>query len=85
MNDQVETMWITKYALTKGIFKATGTVARGEPVEYLYAPNIGLFARLGKDAHRTREAAVERAKEMQHKKICALQKQSARIQNLTFE
>jgi len=78
------TVWISKYALTKGVFAITaedcfdtsGKMVRDMNNNYLYYH--------GKDWHKTRKAAVKRAKEMKAKKIASLKKSIERIRKLEF-
>lgn len=76
-------VWITKYALTKGIFEC-----EVEPC-FNINPNMvagrGLHEYFhGNDWHRTREAAVIRANEMRAVKIKSLQKSLAKLQAKVF-
>lgn len=78
--------WITKYALSSGIFILkggelidAGYLHKMEPethTQHFYGP---------REYHTTREAAVAKAKEMAKLKIKSLQKQIAKLENLTFE
>lgn len=79
-------VYITKYALTQGIFEAEAEECpgfkgmieiSGEYPEYYHGE--------GKDWHRTKAGAVKRAEEMREKKILSLQKQIERLKNLKFE
>ena len=78
-------VWITKYALTKGIF----TIEATEPNENgLITPINKLwdcYHGEGREWHRTKEAAIERAEEMRLKKIASLEKQIDKIKKLNFE
>lgn len=77
--------WITKYALTSGIFEAEGSVTRqggfrGRPVQggldqYFY----------GADFHLTKEEAITRAEEMRVRKLQSLDKQIKKVSALKFE
>jgi hypothetical protein len=73
--------WITKYALSKGVFEA-------EVVEcnYRAARRIdGPFAYYVEDDwHRTEEAAIARAEQMRTDRIASLRRQIARLEELTF-
>lgn len=78
------TVWISKYALTKGIFqlevKSTsedGNAVYGKGWEDAYHGK-------GKEWHETKEQAVIRAEEMRKKKIASLQKQISRLEKLKF-
>mgnify|MGYP001580355414 CR=1 FL=1 len=83
------TVYVTKWALTKGIFEvggasysdgllsATWTNAYGELVQRCFHGE-------GREWHRTREAAVDRAEAMRDAKLRALEKQIARCKALKF-
>lgn len=79
------TAWITKYALTNGIMEKR--VAWCADISETMVLVIGAryhecYHR--KDWHRTREAAVARAKQMQASKIDSLRKQMTRIAETVF-
>lgn len=76
-------VWITKYALSSGIFSeesydcGPGAIKLNRPdryTEYFH----------GADWHLTQEGALIRANEMRVKKIAALHKQIAKLEKLTF-
>lgn len=75
-------VYITKYALTKGILEEEGEHSSNFPsmvavrkYSYYHKP----------DWHLTKEEAIHRAKEMKAKKLNSLKKQLNRIENLTFK
>lgn len=80
-------VYITKYALTKGIFKKNAktsysglnniTVKVGTYLTYYHGE--------GKEWHRTRESALARAIHMRRRKIESLEKQIEKLENMTFE
>lgn len=77
-------VWITKYALTKGIMEFDldkDAISTRSPDMIEYAPYH--YAR-GNDWHREYNSAVMRAREMQTNKIASLKKQLERIQRLRF-
>jgi len=80
-------MWIfsTKYCLTTGIeeIEATikGAIASVEKTSKCYAYSLHTE---GKEWHRTREAAVERAEEVRINKLKSLDKSTKKISALTF-
>ena len=78
-------VWITKYALTKGIIEAEGEVVRDHP-NIFYANEIvnGLFGE-GKEWHRTKESAIQKAEEMRQKKIASLKKQIKKLEEMRFK
>lgn len=75
--------WITKYALTKGVYSIDGevhpTIGKGQLLVGLH--HCGVFHGEGREWHRTREAAVVRANQMRLAKIKSLQKQLAGLQD----
>lgn len=82
----MSTHWISKYALSSGIFElkdaeitGSGYLSKMEqfPSHYhFYSP---------KDFHSTREMAVARAREMRTKKVSSLKKQIAKLEKMTFK
>lgn len=70
--------WITKYALTKGIMEIKASPT-GNP-EMIEGPgSLEYYHGEGRDWHRTRESALERAEVMRTNMIISLEK---RIKNL---
>lgn len=80
-------VWITKYALTQGIFTRDVEKAREYPglVTVKGSALWDSYHGEGKEWHRTRESAVKRAEQMRDKKIASLEKQLARIKGLSFD
>lgn len=78
-------VWITKYALTKGIYEAE--LKKEFSCRTIWIQRKGRYAESfdGKDWHKTKKAAIERAEEMQIKKIASLKKQIKKIESMTFE
>lgn len=76
MKNETTTVWITKYALTKGIFTAWAIIddnmIKVGRHEYYH----------GNDWHTDEKSAWERAEQMRHKKIHSLKKQIARLETL---
>lgn len=79
-------VYITKYALTQGIYEAEAEECSGfngmikidgEYPEY--------YHREGRDWCRTKEDAVKRAEEMREKRILSLKKQIEKLEKLRFE
>lgn len=81
--------WITKYALTKGIFKVqaelsntsstTMIIVRDEENNYMH-----FYHHEGKDWHRSRQAAEEKANKMRLEKIQSLKQQIEKLETMTF-
>ena len=81
----MEKVFITKYALTKGILeKEAERCDYGYEYEIAYV--IGEFSSysVGKEAFRTREQAMERAEKMRLKKIASLKKQIEALEKMKF-
>ena len=81
--------WITKYALTKGIFVIDAKVCERVSDDMIenVGPDAGPFPYYhgeGRDWHRTEFAAVSRANQMRDYKILSLKKQLARLEKLKF-
>ena len=79
--------WITTNALSKGIVHVTGYVRpESGSVMLTYKSHGGyIFHAYGKDWHRTKQAALERANEMRLDKIASLRKQIAKLESMAFE
>jgi hypothetical protein len=81
-------VWITKYALTTGIFEVDGELfARDTAVSYRRGTSgysYPEYAR-GGEWQRTPELAILRANEMRVAKIASLKKQIAKLEKMTFE
>ena len=76
-------VYITKYALSGGI-QAIEAEECDEPgmIQQVGAKWATYYHGEGKDWHRTREAAAERAEEMRKAKIGSLKKQIAKLEKL---
>lgn len=75
-------VWITKYALTRGIQEVEAE-HRGDDV--VLPKGDGFWGVIAKPHwHESREAAVARAEEMRRKRIETLRKQIARLEKLMF-
>lgn len=77
-------VWITKYALTQGIFEQKAELCEEGMIE-VKAEHTTYYHGEGKDWHRTKESAVKRAEEMRQKKIASLKKQIERLEEMRFE
>ena len=79
-------VWITKYALTRGILQADGE-ADGSMFEVTDSRHPGALKIYyhGDEWHIKRAAAVKRAEEMRRKKIASLRRQITRLEALIFE
>ena len=89
MKNENITAWVTRYALTSGIQKVSGTVChetcstllsyRASNSDYGWTSLVH-----GKDWHRTPEAALTRAEEMRKNKIASLKKRIAKLEYTMF-
>jgi hypothetical protein len=77
--------WITKYALTSGIYEVTVTLVPDNPdmVRVMGSKDFEVY--LGNNWHRTREDAVKRAEVVRSAKIQTLTKQISKLKGLSFE
>lgn len=84
---EVITAWITKYAMTKGIFSVQAEVCKDvcdEMIAYKESSDWWIYAHRN-EWHRTRGEAIARAEEMRKKKISALQKSIKKLESITFQ
>ena len=85
MSDATIKVWISKYALSEGVFELC---AETTSVEGMISDPINrcrMFHDEGKDWHRTREGAIAKAEQMRLAKIASLKKQIAKLEKLKFE
>lgn len=75
--------YITKYALTEGIFEKEVRQSRDYPT-MVSVEGRSLECYHGNDWHLTMEAALERAEEMRIKKIESLKKSLQKMESLKF-
>ena len=78
--------FISKYALTGGIKEADGTICIGlSGTEYFRKTgSVGPLLVVGKDAHETRQAAVDAAEFLRARKLASLRRQIAKIESISF-
>jgi hypothetical protein len=83
--------WITKYALTQGIYEIGAVVCdtdeSGDMIEEikLAAATSNYYHGKGRDWHETKESAIACAEEMRKKKIAAMKKQIVKLEQMKFE
>lgn len=84
-NREKFTAWITKYALTKGVFsvRVEDCFDISETMVKSLEGGVGIYYH-GKDWHRTRKAAIERAEVMRKKRIKATKERLTKLENLRF-
>lgn len=78
-------VWITKYALTQGIFEVEGETTQTPGM--FHAPKTEKsFARsfFKPEWHETKEEAIAQAKKMREAKLKSLEKQIAKIKAIQF-
>ena len=81
MTDDTVTVWVSKYALTEGVYQDVG-------VERSYSftgKKWHVYGKPGRDWHRTEAEAIADAEERRTKKIASLGKQIAKLRALKFE
>lgn len=76
-------VWISRYALTKGIFEVE--VKQSPFYSDLVSSQSGYPYYHKPDWHETKEEAIKRAEQMRVKKIASLRKQIEKLENLDFE
>lgn len=82
-------IWISKYALTAGIYAAEAKI-NGDMVVCGIDPkgrhcfNM-CFHGEGREWHRTEAEAIDRAEDMRTRKIKSLQKQLAKVSNMAIK
>ena len=81
-------VYITKYALIFGIMEVEAEQLKNYPNTVAYRANGSLleqwFHGEGREWHRTKEAALDRANAMRLAEIAALKKQIVKLEKLTF-
>jgi hypothetical protein len=77
-------VWITKYALTKGIIEVDDAQNCND-ASMIKCLSIGYFHGEGKEWHRTKESAIAKAEEMRVKAIAAHLKGIAKLKKMRFE
>lgn len=78
-------VFVSKYAITDGITEHDATIS-GDGGYASVPGRLGLYTlKMGRDAHLTREEAVAKAHEMRMRRIASLQKQIAKLEQMTFE
>lgn len=78
--------WVTKYALTSGIYKIRGRICNDvseDMIKQLEPVSVSTYFH-GKDWHRSKEEAVKHANEMVKKKVDSLKKQLKKYEEMKF-
>lgn len=85
MADEMKKFWITKYALTTGMFQRECKVFEGYASSGNYTDGGRVFARIGKDAFEDKKDAQARVNKMVKAKIRALEAQLAKLRKMLEE
>ena len=85
MSEKLIDVWITKYALTKGVFVGRAKVMPRETiaVEPSIGPGFSYFHR--NEWHQSKEAADARVREMAISRIVSLKKKLAAVEKIAAE
>lgn len=77
---EIKKVWVTKYALTRGIIETEGQIDEDFP-GILDAKGITNYLHgEGNEWHRTKESAIAKAEEMRQKKIESLKSQIEKLE-----
>ncbi len=82
MSEKVK-IWITKYALTSGIFETCAVITGDNMASYKRDGRYTEFAH-GKQFHLSNESAIAEAEEMRIKKLKSLEKQIKKVSAIKF-
>lgn len=79
-------VWITKYALTKGIIEADAKLTSSNSVSIMELnTDLKMHWFYKGDWHSDKESAIKKAEEMRQKKIESLKKQIQKLEEMRFE
>ena len=79
-------VWITKYAPPGGIIESDAEVCIDTDVtSNMISCDRGYFHGEGREWHRTKESAIDKAEEMRKKKIETLKKQIEKLEKMEFK
>ena len=81
-------VWITKYALTKGIIPCeirTVDVLENGYIRYMQPSGLGGFMQKGNGWEDNEKSAIKKAEKMRQKKIESLKKNIEKLERLKFE
>jgi hypothetical protein len=80
-------VWITKYALTKGIIEVDDAQNCNDAsmIKCLRIGSLSYFHGEGKEWHKTKESAIAKAEEMRMKAIATHLKSIAKLEKMRFE
>lgn len=77
-------VWITKYALSTGVFEADAEVCGIEDMIEVTTNGYSAYYH-GNDWHANKEDAIKRFNDMRDRKIKSLKKQLLKIEDMKFE
>lgn len=78
-------VWITKYALTQGVFIRDVEDCGDGMVADHSTRYVAYYHREGRDWHRTRKSAIDRVEEMRGDAIAAAQRKLDKLKKLRVE
>ena len=79
-------VWITKYALTKGVIEADGELTSSDSVSILNRDlSLSTHWFYKGDWFSDKESAIQKAEEMRQKKIASLKKQIEKLDRMRFD
>jgi len=86
MSDAPKTVWVTKYALTSGMYEAeiSGSSGFASLTNVKHPRGLGTLVLVPSEHRPTREAALTRANEMRAAKIASLKRQIEKLEALEF-
>ena len=78
-------VWITKYALARGIKEIECEDCGNGAVKEIWNPFPTFYHGEDSEWHRTKECAIQKAEEMRQKKIESLKNQIEKLEGMRFE
>lgn len=88
MTNSVETVFVTRYALTQGIFEVSAEIhedSQSKMVSYRAEGSRFTQYAHGTDWHKDYESALKKSELMRTKKIASLLKQISKLQSIDFK
>ena len=78
-------VWITKYALTSGIFEVDAETCTSPSLIAVRTPGELTAYFHNNDWHKSKEDAIARAEAMRTKKIASIRKSIAKLEEMSFD
>lgn len=79
-------VWITKYALTKGIVEREGKLTSNNSISIInQGRSLPTYWFYEGEWYSDKESAIKKAEEMRQKKIKSLEKQIKKLEEMRFE